>query len=324
MSPSTLDEQLDAYISDAASIEDQALAQLRRAPGIAGDEELARAFADHLEETEGHRDRMRGRLHARDASESRFKRFVMEAGGQGFVLFAASQPDTPGKLFAHAYSYEALEEASYALLERVARLAGDEETARDAREIRQEEHGMLQRLDGLIDHAIDAALAARDEDPEELVRTHLGDAHAIEQQSKGLLQTGPRIAGDDELATVMREHLAETEAHSEHLEDRLRDLGSSPSTLKDAAMRIGALNWSAFFAAQPDTPGKLAAFAYAFEHLEIAGYALLERVAARAGDDDTAALARRIADEERTAAQLLRGTFDSAVEHSLQAAGISG
>ena len=36
----------------------------------------------------------------------------MGVGGKGFLLFAHLQPDTPGKLFAHALSYEGLEFAS--------------------------------------------------------------------------------------------------------------------------------------------------------------------------------------------------------------------
>ena len=38
----------------------------------------------------------------------------------------------------------------------------------------------------------------------------------------------------------------------------LSERGESPSSVKDAALRLGALNWGAFFGAQPDTPAKLA------------------------------------------------------------------
>jgi ferritin-like metal-binding protein YciE len=86
-------------------------------------------------------------------------------------------------------------------------------------------------------------------------------------------------------------------------------------------MRLGALNWSAFFAAQPDTPGKLLAFAYAFEHLEIGGYEHLRRVAERAGDTETVALAERILAEERSAAQRFAANWDRAAEASLAALG---
>src|SRR5437764_420542 len=83
-----------------------AVAQLRRAPGIAGAPALAKALADHLLETEIHEQLVRERLEQLDASPSSVRDIVAAAGGQGFVLFARAQPDTPGKLAAHAYSYE--------------------------------------------------------------------------------------------------------------------------------------------------------------------------------------------------------------------------
>src|SRR3954447_12025027 len=105
----TIDEQLNKYLVDAHSIEEQAIAQMRTAPDIAGDEALAEAFRQHLGESERHERLVRERLDARGAEPSRFKKLVMAVGGKGFILFARSQPDTPGKLTAHAYSYEALE-----------------------------------------------------------------------------------------------------------------------------------------------------------------------------------------------------------------------
>src|ERR671922_52987 len=127
---------------------------------------------------------------------------------------------------------------------------------------------------------------------EQLVK-YLTDAHAIEPQAIQLLEKGPDLAGDPEIAQLYAEHLEETRDHQTLVRRRLEELGGSPNALKDAAMRLGALNWGTFFAAHPDTPGKLAAFAFAFEHLEIAGYELLKRVAARAGDQETIALADR-------------------------------
>ena len=57
-------------------------------------------------------------------------------------MFANANPDTPGKLLAHALSYEALEEASYALLVNVAESAGDSEVAETADRIGREEVAM--------------------------------------------------------------------------------------------------------------------------------------------------------------------------------------
>ena len=83
-------------------------------------------------------------------------------------------------------------------------------------------------------------------------------------------------------------------------------------------MRAGALNCAMFFQRHPDTSGKLAAFAYAFEHLEIAGYEELKRVADRVGDLETAAMAETIIGQERAAAQKIRGAFDRAADVSLR------
>jgi ferritin-like metal-binding protein YciE len=320
----TLDDQLTKYLTDAHSIESQALAQMRTAPDIAGDPALAQAFTRHLEETEEQERLVAGRLEARGGSPSAVKEAVMSLGGKGFILFARSQPDTPGKLVAHAYSYEHLELASYELLIRVAERAGDGETVAVARRIRDQEQAMAGRLEGLFDAAAEASL--REQEPEDLeaqLVKYLADAHAIESQAEQLLKRGQKIAGDEQLATLYDEHLDETRGQQVRIEERLAAHGSSPSTLKDAAMRIGALNWGAFFQAQPDTPGKLCAFAYAFEHLEIGGQEQLLRVARRAGDDETVRVVEGILAEERSMAARLAASFDRALDASLAAVGVT-
>ena len=315
-------EQLEKYLSDAHSIEEQALVQMRAAPAIAGDAGLAEIFSRHLTETESQERLVRERLQARGGKPSRVKEAVMKAGGAGFVLFARSQPDTPGKLVAHAYSYEHLELASYELLEVVARLAEDGNTAEVARRIRDQEKRMAARLEDSFDAAVGASLRqVSPHDLDDQLQKYLADAHAIENQALKLLQKGPQMAGDPELERLYAEHLGETEEHARLVAERLQAKGGGPSRLKDAAMRLGALNWGTFFRAHPDTPGKLAAFAFAFEHLEIAAYELLRRVAERAGDPETAQLAERILADERAAAGKIAAAFDKAARASLEAVG---
>jgi ferritin-like metal-binding protein YciE len=321
--PRDIDEQLTKYLTDAHSIEVQALAQLRTAPDLAGAPELASAFRMHLEETEGHERTTRELLERRDASPSKVKDAVMGIGGKGFLLFARLQPDTPGKLFAHALSYEGLERASYELLRRVAERAGDQDVVEAARRIAGEEQAMMERLEANVDAAVNAALEAhpRDELPT-LVKKYLADAHAIEEQSITLLERAPKLVDDPALAAVFDDHLSESREHAELVRSRLGALGGDSSSFKDAAMRLGALNWGTFFQGHPDTPGKLVAFAYAFEHLEIGGYEQLKRVAGIAGDAETAQLAETILVEERAAATQLAGAFDNAVTQSLRAVGV--
>jgi ferritin-like metal-binding protein YciE len=319
---STLSEQLTNYLTDAHGIEQQALVQMRAAPAIAGDPRLAQAFEAHIPETEEHERLVRARLEAHGAAPSQLKEAVMKAGGAAFVLFARSQPDTPGKLTAHAYSYEHLEYAAYELLAGVAERAGDAETVAVAHRIRDQEQAMSDRLGHLFDVAVEASLRELDPDDlrEQLVK-YLADAHAIEEQSVNLLQRGEQLAGARSLGELYREHLDETREHQRLLEQRLEALGGRPSALKDAAMRLGALNWALFFQAQPDTPGKLAAFAYAFEHLEIGGYEELWRVARRAGDEQTVTTVDTILAQEHAAAERIEASFAMALEASLAAVG---
>jgi ferritin-like metal-binding protein YciE len=323
MTPNDLQTQLIKYLTDAHSIEHQALIQMKMAPGIAGDPEIAAAFEQHRAETEEHGRLVDERLSALGGSPSKLKDVAGTLTGVGFGLFAKLQPDTPGKLVTHAFSYEHMELAAYDMLGRVADRAGDTETAQVARRIEEQERAMAERVAGLFDRAVDASL--RELSPDNLrdqLRKYLEDAHAIEAQAIQLLSKGPDLAGTSELASAYEEHLAQSKEHQQLVDNRLTSYGARPSRLKDAALRLGALNWGMFFGAQPDTPAKLAAFSYAFEHLEIAAYELLRRVADRAGDAQTQAMADTILGEERAAAEKIHGAFDHALDAALQAQGV--
>jgi ferritin-like metal-binding protein YciE len=295
--------QLVKYLTDVHSIEEQARIQMERAPKMV-EGALSESFQRHLGETESQEQRVRGRLEAHDASPSKIKDAAGKAGAFGMVLFARSQPDTPGKLVMHAFSYEHMEVAAYELLAIAAREAGDEETASMAEAIADEEREMAGRIAAGWDEAVEQALAEVDpDDLSDQVNTYLADVHALEGQSKELLEKSKGMDVPEALRAVLDRHQRETEGHLEKIERRLDDRGSTPSAIKDAMLRLGALNWGGFFAAQPDTPAKLAGFAYAVENLEVAAYELLLRVARRAGDEETVALAESILSEEKAAAK---------------------
>jgi ferritin-like metal-binding protein YciE len=315
---------LTKFLTDAHSIEQQALAQMKTAPTLASDPQIASAFSEHLTETEGHERLVRARLADRHASPSVVKDLLGSLTGKGFVAFARTQPDTTGKLVAHAFSYEHMEMAAYELLTGVAERAGDHQTADVARRIAAEEATMAIRLSGFFELAAEAALREiGPTDLQEQLNRYLADAHALEVQAMKLLEKSTSLAGTQELSSAYEEHLAQTREHERLVRERLEARGDAPSRIKDAALRVGALNWGAFFRAQPDTPAKLAGFAYAFEHLEVAGYELLERVALRAGDRETALLAERIVAEERDAAERVHSLFDQALDASLPDRGLA-
>ncbi len=297
----------------------QAAVQMRTAPDTVQDPALAEAFRQHLIETEEHARLMHDRLDALGASPSRVKDAFMKLGGKAFHLFAKAQPETPGRLVAHAYAYEAMECAGYALLEREAEICGDTATADVAREIQSQEAAMRDRLEIGFNAAEEASHGSTplEDLPGEIIK-HLTEAHALESQSLKLLGKCGETAGDTVLAGVYRTHLAETRGQLEAIEDRLEELGAERSTVKDTALKLGALNWNAFFDAQSDRIAKLAGFAYAVEHLEIAGYELLRRTAHRGNDTVTEKLAARVALQERDAARRIAEVMDLAAVQTLE------
>jgi ferritin-like metal-binding protein YciE len=324
MAPENLTEQLTKHLTDVHSIEQQALAQMRLAPKIAGDPELSRIFEEHLRETEDQERRVREQLERRGAEPSGVKDVAGRVGGWGMILFAKLNPDTPGKLAMHAYSYEHMELAAYELLRRIAERAGDEPVRAMAEAIAAQERAMADRLGQRWDIAVEASLREKGaEDLSQDVVKYLRDAHALEAQALQLLEAGPGIAGFEALAQVFRDHLEDTREHQRLVDERLAELDSGPSRFQAGMMRLGALNLGTFFKAQPDTPAKLAGFAYAFEALETGAYELLTRTAQRAGDGATAALADQILPQERAAAERVAATWDAAVDAALAEQGVA-
>ena len=310
----TIEEQLTVYLADVHSIEVQALAQMKAAPKLVGDGRLAAALREHLDETQEHERLVREQLEQRGADTSTLKDLAGRVGGWAMIAFARLNPDTPGKLTAHAFSYEHMELAAYELLRRVAQRAHDGPGIELARVVGSQEQAMAERLAACFDEAVGLSLAQKDDPVAEQVASYLTDARAIEAQAAQLLQLGPRIVGVPSLADAFREHLAETREHQRLLEERLHARDAQPSRFQNTALRLGANNLGVFFAAQPDTPVKLGGFAYAFEHLEIATYELLRRVADRADDPETAAVAQRVLADERRAAERVAATWDAAVD----------
>jgi ferritin-like metal-binding protein YciE len=194
------ESQLVHFLSDMYSVEQQALAQLISAPKLAGDATLAEAFRQHYMETEQQAKMVRERLEAHDGSASAIKDAVMKLGGKGFLLFAWLQPETPGRLIDHAYSYEAMEWAGYEMLRRLAETVGDTETAVVAKAIGAQEREMMERLERGFDAAEQASHAKTPaENMSERVRTHLAEVHAFESQMVELLKRSETVGGDASL-----------------------------------------------------------------------------------------------------------------------------
>jgi ferritin-like metal-binding protein YciE len=152
---------------------------------------------------------------------------------------------------------------------------------------------------------------------------HIDEAIAMEQDVLRMLDSMIETTDDDEIKGELREHKLETERQSERLRERLEAHGSQPSLVREAGGVMGALMKSVVDVARTEKAGRNARDGYATEHMEIASYQLLERIALRAGDEQTAQVARQNREEEEAMAKRLEAHWDRFAELSLADAGVA-
>jgi ferritin-like metal-binding protein YciE len=151
---------------------------------------------------------------------------------------------------------------------------------------------------------------------------HIDEALAMEQNVLRMLDSMIASTEDPEIKDALREHKLETEKHSDRMQRRLEAHGASPSVVREAGGIVGALLKSVVDATRGEKAGRNARDGYATEHLEIAAYELLERVAQRAGDEETALAARENRADEEKMAKVIEANWDRFAELSLQEAGV--
>ncbi len=152
---------------------------------------------------------------------------------------------------------------------------------------------------------------------------HIDDAIAMEQNVLRMLDSMIQTTDDEQIKEDLRLHKVETEAQIDRLNERLEEHGAQPSMVREAGGIAQALMKSVVDAVRPEKAGRNARDGYATEHLEIASYHLLERVAQRAGDEKTAEVARQNRAEEEAMARTLDGRWDRFAELSLEEAGVT-
>ena len=149
------------------------------------------------------------------------------------------------------------------------------------------------------------------------LRRLLDEAIAMEAGVLRTLDSMIHATDDPEIVELLRAHRLETERHEERVRSRLAARGASPSLVREAGAAVGGLMKEVLEAARGGSAGRSARDAYATEHLEIAAYELLERIATRAGDEETAHVARENREEERAMARRLDERWDRLADLSL-------
>jgi ferritin-like metal-binding protein YciE len=151
---------------------------------------------------------------------------------------------------------------------------------------------------------------------------HIDEAIAMEQDVRRMLDSMIGTTDDEEIREELRQHKLETERQQDRLRKRLEFHGARPSLVREAGGVMGALMKSVLDVARTEKAGRNARDGYATEHMEIASYHLLERIAERAGDVETAAVARQNREEEEAMAKRFDAHWDRFAELSLADAGV--
>ena len=146
---------------------------------------------------------------------------------------------------------------------------------------------------------------------------YIEDAHALEQNVSQMLDSMISTTDDLEIEEILKHHKEETERQEARLRERLDALGAGTSTRKQAQTVAAALVKGAADVVRGDQAGKDARDAYTTEHMEIAAYQLLERLAEKAGDAETAEVARQNRAEEEAMAQKIDANWDRFLDLTL-------
>jgi ferritin-like metal-binding protein YciE len=157
---------------------------------------------------------------------------------------------------------------------------------------------------------------------EQLIK-HIDEAYAMEQNVLRMLEGMISSTDDPEIVDALEHHKVQTEGHSDRMRARLDAHGAKPSGVKQVGGILQALAKLPIDMVRGERAGRNARDGYATEHMEIASYELLRRIAEKAGDEETATAAKEIVLEERDMADLIASNWDKFAELSLREEGVT-
>ncbi len=182
-------QKIAQYLGEARASEDALVRVLQSQIAMTPSGSYRSALQTHLDETRRHSARVAGRLSALDGGSTPFQAVVglwEDIVGQGLALTKTPWDLLRGtggeekvlKNAKDAAATEALEIATYTAIERLARSAGDDETADLAKSILADEEKMLARIMREIPKLTDAVVRAelRDDPSYDVAKTGAADA----------------------------------------------------------------------------------------------------------------------------------------------------
>ncbi len=157
---------------------------------------------------------------------------------------------------------------------------------------------------------------------EQLVK-HIDEAYAMEQNVLRMLDGMISTTDDPEIVDALEHHRVQTERHSDRMKARLDAHDATPSGMRQVGGILQALAKLPLDMVRSEKAGRNARDGFATEHMEIASYELLRRIAEKAGDEETATVAKEIILEEQAMADLIAENWDKFAELSLHEEGVT-
>ncbi len=153
---------------------------------------------------------------------------------------------------------------------------------------------------------------------------YVQNVHALEQNVLLMLDSMILTTRDEEIKDMLRRHKEESRRQEQRLRGRLVALrGFGLGSLSKDVSAIAAAQFKSIADLwRSDKPIRNARDAFVTEHLEIAAYELLERMAERAGDEETAEVARENRAEEEAMAGRIAANWDRFLDLALTEGGI--
>jgi ferritin-like metal-binding protein YciE len=152
---------------------------------------------------------------------------------------------------------------------------------------------------------------------------HIDEAHAMEQTVEKLLDGMLQTTDDPEIIDRLEHHKLETQHHAATMRRLLEAHDAQPSVVRQAAGMLEAFMKMPLDMVRGEKSGRNARDCYATEHLEIASYELLKRIAQRAGDEETVRACEEILEQERAMAAFFEANWDRFAELSLREEGLA-
>jgi ferritin-like metal-binding protein YciE len=154
----------------------------------------------------------------------------------------------------------------------------------------------------------------------------LNDAYAMELGLIPVLENHAKDAEQEmpEAASRIRQHVDETRRHAERVEQCLRELGASPSTIKSTLSLLMGTVQSISTGIFQDEPVKNALADYGTEQFEVACYRALSAAATEIGHPNVARICEENRREDEEMARWLDQQLPAVVRHVLskKAAGV--